>query len=82
MYIFREHTRVRKNLFPFTFQHFLSTQTPSTKQTQEKYTQNKKDCIFFFLFFWLNVFGILELCFLETKRNGEERRLWGRTATA
>ena len=32
--------------------------------------------------FWLNVFGILELCFWETKRNGEERRLWGRMATA
>ena len=48
MYIFREHTKIRKNLFPFAFLHFLSTQTPSTKQTQETYTQNQEDCIFFF----------------------------------
>ena len=54
MYIFREHTKIRKNLFPFAFLHFLSTQTPSTKQTQETYTQNQEDCIFFFLVkrFW------------------------------
>ena len=72
MYIFREHTKIRKNLFPFTFLYFLSTQTPSTKKTQETYTQNQEDSVFYFFFFGLNFFGILELCFWETKRNGEE----------
>ena len=72
MYIFREHTKIRKkkNLFPFAFPHFLSTQTLSTKQTQETYTQNQEECVcvFYFIiiiiiFLGLNVFGILELCF-------------------
>ena len=47
MYIFREHTKIRKkkNLFPFAFPHFLSTQTLSTKQTQETYTQNQEECV-------------------------------------
>ena len=63
MYIFREHTKIRKNLFPFAFLYFLSTQTPSTKKTQETYTQNQEDSVFYFFFFGLNFFGILELCF-------------------
>ena len=76
MYIFREHTKIRKKLFPFAFLYFLSTQTPS--KHKKNILRIKK---IVFSFFWLNVFGILELCFWETKRNGEERRLWGRMAT-
>ena len=44
MYIFKEHTKIRrkKNLFSFAFPHFLSTQTPSTKQSSKKEKKKKK----------------------------------------
>ena len=41
MYIFRDHTKIRKYIFPFAFPRFLTTQTPSTKQSS-KYTLKKK----------------------------------------
>ena len=41
MYIFRDHTKIRKYIFPFAFPRFLTTQTPSTKQSS-KHTPKKK----------------------------------------
>ena len=36
MYIFRDHTKITKYIFPSAFPCFLTTQTPSTKQSSKK----------------------------------------------
>ena len=36
MYIFRDHTKITKYIFPSAFPCFLTTQSPSTKQSSKK----------------------------------------------
>ena len=43
MYIFRDHTKIRKYIFPFAFPRFLTTQTPNTKQSSKHTPKKKKE---------------------------------------
>ena len=42
MYIFRDHTKITKYIFPSAFPCFLTTQTPSTKQSSKKKKKGKE----------------------------------------